>query len=71
MIEYPSPLDNYAKAQLSLEGMGHYMDDYYFIIPPDKDPHEILNKILQQTEKLNLTVNEEKTVIVPLTEKFR
>lgn len=42
MIAFPSALDNYIKCQLRIKCAGHYMDDYYIIIPPDKDPHEIL-----------------------------
>lgn len=40
MIAFPSPLDNYIKCQLSLKCAGHYMDDYYIIVPPDKNPVE-------------------------------
>jgi len=35
MIAFPSALDNYIKCQLSLKGAGHYMDDYYIIVPPN------------------------------------
>lgn len=71
MIAFPSPLDNYIKCQLSIKCAGHYMDDYYVVVPPDRDPHEILRLIISKAESIGLTVSKEKTRIVPLTKPFR
>ena len=71
MIAYPSPLDNYIKCQLSIKCAGHYMDDYYIIVPPDRDAREIMRLIFQKAEELELTVSREKSRIVPLTKPFR
>lgn len=47
------------------------MDDYRVLIPPDRDPKEILNKIEEKAEELRLIINRSKTKCVPLTKKFR
>lgn len=71
MIAFPSALDNYIKCQLSIKYAGHYMDDYYIIVPPDKDPKEIMRLIVAKAETLKLTVSASKSRIVPLTKPFR
>ncbi|MCM1234039.1 MAG: RNA-directed DNA polymerase [Ruminococcus flavefaciens] len=71
MIGFVSPLDNFIKCQLSLKGAGHYMDDYYILVPPDMDAQEILRMVCGKVAKLRLTVNKAKTRIVPLTKPFR
>ncbi len=71
MVAFPSDLDNYIKCQLSIKGAGHYMDDYYVIVPPDRDPKEIMRLIVAKSESLKLTVSKAKSKIVPLTKPFR
>lgn len=71
MIAFPSTLDNYIKCQLSLKCAGHYMDDYYIIVPPDRDPKEIMRLIVLKAESLRLTVSPSKSCILPLTKPFR
>lgn len=71
MIAFPSALDNYIKCQLSIKCAGHYMDDYYVIVPPDLDAKKIMNLIVEKAESLHLTVNRNKSRIVPLTKPFR
>lgn len=71
MIAFPSPLDNYIKCQLSLKGTGHYMDDYYIIVPPDQDPKLVMKKIIAKAESLGLIISREKSRIVPITKPFR
>ena len=67
MIAFPSPLDNYIKCQLSIKCAGHYMDDYYIIVPPK----EIMRLIVQKASELDLTISKEKSRIVPLSKPFR
>lgn len=71
MIHYPSKLDNFVKCQLGIRAFGHYMDDYYAIIPPDKDPKKILEAIKETARKncINLSLN--KTCIIPFGKPFR
>lgn len=71
MIVFPSALDNYIKCQLSIKCAGHYMDDYYVIVPPDRDPKEIMQLIVAKAESLRLTVSQSKTRIIPLTKPFK
>lgn len=71
MIAFPSALDNYIKCQLSIKCAGHYMDDYYVIVPPDRDPKEIMQLIVAKAESLRLTVSQSKTRIIPLTKSFK
>lgn len=71
MIALPSPVDNFMKCQLSLKSAGHYMDDYHIIVPPGRDPKEILRKITEKAKQQGLTVNLAKTHIYPLTKPFK
>lgn len=71
MIAYPSALDNFMKCQLSLHGVGHYMDDYYVLVPPDRDPKEILQEIGKQAESIGLTLNYAKTHIFKFGQPFK
>lgn len=71
MIAFPSALDNYIKCQLSLKCAGHYMDDYYIIVPPDRNPKEIMRLVVTKAKSLHLTVSTSKSRIVPLTKPFR
>lgn len=71
MIAFPSALDNYIKCQLSIKCAGHYMDDYYVIVPPDRDPKEIMQLIVAKAESMRLTISQSKTRIIPLTKPFK
>lgn len=71
MIALPSPLDNHIKCQLSIKGFGHYMDDYYIIVPPDREPKKILEVFVDKATALGLHISHHKTQIVPLTRRFR
>lgn len=71
MVAYPSPLDNYMKCQLRLDGAGHYMDDYIMLIPPDLDPYEVFEKFKAKAAENDLTISERKTQIVPFGRPFR
>ena len=71
MIAFPSALDNYIKCQLSLKCAGHYMDDYYIIVPPDRNPKEILKLVVAKAESLQLTISMSKTRIIPLVKPFK
>ena len=71
MVALPSPVDNFIKCQLGIKGAGHYMDDYYMIVPPDRDPAQILALVIEKAEKLGLRINTAKTHITPLTKPFK
>lgn len=71
MIAFPSPIDNYIKCQLSLKGAGHYMDDYYILVPPNRDAKQILSLLNKKIAQLNLTVSASKTRIRSLDKPFK
>lgn len=71
MIAFPSALDNYIKCQLGMKCAGHYMDDYYIMVPPGQDPKEIMALIVDKATSLKLTVSIAKSKIIPLTKPFK
>lgn len=71
MIAFPSALDNYIKCQLGIKCAGHYMDDYYIMVPPDRDPKEIMKLVVKKAGSLLLTVSLSKSKIVPLMKPFK
>lgn len=71
MICYPYKLDNYITSQLHICGFGHYMDDYYILVPPHLDPHEIFKKFKQKALENNINVSDHKTKIVPFGHPFK
>lgn len=71
MIAFPSALDNFIKCQLSIKCAGHYMDDYYIIVPPDRDPKEIMRLVVEKATSLRLTISPSKSRIIPITKPFR
>ncbi len=71
MIAYPSALDNHIKCQLALKGAGHYMDDYYILVPPDVDPHMVLAEVKRVAQSLRLTISDKKTIIQSIRKPFR
>lgn len=71
MIAFPSALDNFIKCQLSIPCAGHYMDDYYILVPPDRDPKLIMELVVDKAKQLKLTISQSKSRIIPLTKPFR
>ena len=67
MIYYPWALDCWLKCQCGYKGMGHYMDDYYILLPTGEMPDGVLEK----AKSIGLTVNKSKTVLKPLSKPFR
>jgi len=71
MIALPSPIDNAIKCQMRMKCGGHYMDDYYILVPPDQDPNEILMKVIKMAGDMGLHINRGKSMIKPLNRPFR
>ena len=71
MVSVLSALDNYIKCQLSIKHMGHYMDDYYLIIPPDRDAKAILSAVTEKAASIGVTISSRKTRLIPVGEQFR
>ena len=53
MVALPSYLDNWMKCQLSLHGMGHYMDDYNAILESVEQVAEWLKGPIAYYEQFN------------------
>ncbi len=71
MIAMPSRVDCFIKCQLSLKGVGHYMDDYYILVPPDRDGKEILTAVTEKARECGFEVNARKAKVKPLSVPFR
>lgn len=71
MVVYPSIIDNFMKCQLGLDGAGHYMDDYYMLIPPGVNPKELFFKFKSKADENSILLNERKTRIIKFGSPFR
>lgn len=71
MIALPSPLDNLLKCQLGVKYMGHYMDDYYILVPPNQNAKEIMQKAIKKANGIGLTISTSKTKIKPICKPFK
>ena len=71
MIAFPSALDNYIKCQLGMKCAGHYMDDYYIILPDVEQLKNVVREMVRRFEAMGIRVNKRKCQIIPLTKPFR
>lgn len=71
MIALPSALDNYIKCQLRMKYAGHYMDDYYILVPPDMDAKRLLGLIVAKATALGFTISLSKTKLNPIRKPFK
>lgn len=70
-IMYRIPIDNYIKIVRGVKYYAAYMDDSY-IVHQDKDfLKEILSEVISESRKIGITVNEKKTRICKLSERWR
>lgn len=70
MVMYTTRLDTYVRCQMSLK-MIHYMDDYILLVPPKRDPKELLNQFIRKSKELSLKLNVDKTQIIKFGSPFR
>ena len=71
MVALPSDLDNYAKAQLSIHGMGHYMDDYQSILENRQRAETVADDMIRRAEAMGLRVNRDKSKVQDIAKPFR
>ncbi len=71
MVALPSSLDNRIKAQLSIHGAGHYMDDYYTILPSKQAAEAIAADVIGHAEAMGLQINARKSKVIPFSKPFR
>lgn len=71
MVSMLSAFDNFIKCQLRIHQMGHYMDDYYLIIPPDRDVQKVIDAVMRKAGEVGITVSTRKTKVIPVGKPFR
>lgn len=70
-VYFPTPIDNYAKIVRSCKRYGRYMDDIYIICRTREEVQSIIDGIKETADTLGLFINEKKTHISKLSEKYR
>lgn len=71
MVAMPSAIDNWIKCQAGVHCFGHYMDDYYLILPDVEALKKLGHEIVRRFEAAGIRVNKRKCKIIPLTNVFR
>ena len=71
MVALPSAVDNWLKYQMGVHCAGHYMDDYYIIMPDAEQLKAVIREMVRRFEALGIRVNKRKCKIIPLTKPFR
>lgn len=70
-ISYPMEIDNYAKIVRGFKYYARYMDDSYAIHESREALEELRNEITEIARRIGITVNEKKTRICKLSDKWR
>lgn len=71
MVSLPSAVDNWLKCQMGVHCAGHYMDDYYVILPDVEQLKKLAYEMCRRFEAIGIRVNKRKCKIIPLTKPFR
>lgn len=71
MVSLPSRVDNWVKCQMGVHCAGHYMDDYYIIMPDVEQLKALIREMVRRFEAMGIRVNKRKCKIIPLTKPFR
>ena len=71
MVALPSAVDNWIKCQMGVHCAGHYMDDYYIILPDMEALKDLARKMVRRFEAMGIRVNKRKCKVIPLTKPFR
>lgn len=71
MVALPSFLDNWMKCQLSIHGMGHYMDDYDAALESRERAEWVKEEAIRRAEEKGLKVNRNKCHVIDLDKPFR
>ena len=71
MVALPSAVDNWLKCQKGIHCAGHYMDDYYIILPDIEQLKELARELVRRFEAIGIRVNKRKCKVIPLTKPFR
>ena len=71
MVALSSAVDNWLKCQKGIHCAGHYMDDYYIIMPDVEQLKAVIREMVRRFETMGIRVNKRKCRIIPLTKPFR
>ncbi len=71
MVALPSSIDNWIKCQAGVHVAGHYMDDYYIVLPDIEELKKLAREVVRRFEAMGIRVNKKKCKIIPLTKPFR
>ncbi|MEY8576467.1 reverse transcriptase domain-containing protein [Oscillospiraceae bacterium 21-37] len=71
MVALPSAVDNWLKCQKGIKCMGHYMDDYYVILPDIAELKKLAHEMVRKFAAIGVPVNQRKCKIIPLTKPFK
>lgn len=71
MVALPSSVDNWLKCQKGIKCMGHYMDDYYIILPDIEQLKKLAHEMVRKFAAIGVPVNQRKCKIIPLTKPFK
>lgn len=71
MVALPSSIDNWIKCQAGVHCAGHYMDDYYLLLPDIETARRLGHEIVRRFEAAGIRVNKRKCKLIPLTKPFR
>lgn len=67
MVSLPSSIDNFIKCQASVHCAGHYMDDYYIILPDMEELRKLAYEIVRRFEAMGIRVSKKKCKLMSLT----
>ncbi len=70
-VFYPHRVDNLVKIKHSVEGYARYTDDFYVISESREELKQILEGIRKEATAYGITINEKKTRICKLSDKWR
>ena len=71
MVALPSAVDNWIKCQKGVKCAGHYMDDYYVILPDVEQLKKLAHEMVRKFAALGIPVNQRKCKIIPLDKPFK
>lgn len=71
MVALPSSVDNWLKCQQGIHCCGHYMDDYYVILPDVEQLKKLAHEMVRRFAAIGIPVNQRKCKIIPLTRPFK
>ena len=66
MVALPSKIDNFIKCQAGVHCAGHYMDDYYIILPDMGELRKLAYEVIHRFEAMGIRVNKRKCKLIRL-----